>query len=224
MRKKAKQQKTQFSELKETLIDFFIGNNAKVGVSENEILEQQASGSHKDFERSVDHASQNKVIAKNTDDTNMDAVENAVVAVENYMHDAIWTAMNDVFIPQVEMAVRSVTGSSVNGSNSIIQNFDQKDFTRKTWNTPLRLASSRLDLKNDQNVTDETRDIDISVDGDNRATKPESPRSLQRFIEQFLEFLTFSSNLKFFNFFQKNINFSSKNMIVRGLQPDTSAF
>ena len=132
MRKKAKQPQRHFSELKETFIDFIIRNKAKVGVSENEILKQQASGSHKDFEKSIDHASQNKVIEKNTDDTNRDAVDNAVVAVENHMHDATLTAMNDVFIPRVQMAVGSVTGSSVNGSNSIIQYLDQKDFARKT--------------------------------------------------------------------------------------------
>ena len=45
-------------------------------------------------------------------------------------------------IPGVEMAVRSVTGSSGNVPNSIVQNPDRKDFTGNTETTPLRSAFS----------------------------------------------------------------------------------
>ena len=79
--------------------------------------------------------------------------------------------MNDVVIPRVEMAVRSVTGSSGSGPNSIVQNPDRRDFTGNTEKTPLRSASSRLDSNIEQDEIDETRDIDNSEDGDFPATR-----------------------------------------------------
>ena len=87
------------------------------------------------------------------------------------MHDAILTAMNDVVIPRVEMAVRLITDSSGDGPNSIVQNSDRRDFTGDAENTPFRSASSRLDLNIKQDELDETRDIDKSEDGDFPATK-----------------------------------------------------
>ena len=87
------------------------------------------------------------------------------------MHDAILTAGNNVVIPQVEMAVRSETGSSGNGPYSIVQNPDERDFTGNTKNTPLRSGSSRLDLNIDQDIIDETCDIDNSEEGNFPATR-----------------------------------------------------
>ena len=83
---------------------------------------------HEDFERIVDSASQNQVIGGNTDDRFRNAVDSAVIAVENGMQYAILTAMNNVVIPRVEMAARSITGSSGNGPNSIVQNLDWREF------------------------------------------------------------------------------------------------
>ena len=97
-RKKKNQQKRQLSYLNETLNDFIHGSNTNMGVSETENLEQQASGRHRDFERIVDNASQNQVIGVNTDDRIIDAVNSAVIAVENRMHDAIFTGINGVVI------------------------------------------------------------------------------------------------------------------------------
>ena len=74
--------------------------------------------------------------------------------------------MNNVVIPQVEMAVRLITGSSGNGPNSIVQNLDRRYFTGNTENTPLRSASSRLGSNIEQDEIDETRDIDNSEDVD----------------------------------------------------------
>ena len=66
------------------------------------------------------------------------------------MHDTILTAMDNVVIARVEMAMRSITGSSRHGPNSVVQNSDRGDFTGNTENTPLMSASSRLDLNIDQ--------------------------------------------------------------------------
>ena len=59
-------------------------------------------------------------MGSNTDDRIRNAVDSAVFVVENRMHDAILTAMNNVVIPRVEMAVRLITGSSRKGPNSLV--------------------------------------------------------------------------------------------------------
>ena len=47
----------------------------------------------------------------------------------------------------------------------MVQKPDRRDFTGNTENTPLRLASSPLDLlNNEQDDVDETRDFDNSED------------------------------------------------------------
>ena len=139
-RKKKGQNEWQFSRLDETLIDFVIGNGTTVNAMGNEALESETNGRHEDFERIVESASQNQVIGSNTDDRIRNEVDSAVFAVENCTHNPIFTSMN--VIPGVEMAVRSVTGSSGNVPNSIVQNPDRKDFTGNTETTPLRSAFS----------------------------------------------------------------------------------
>ena len=109
-RKKKNQEKRPLSQLNETLNDFVIGEITLMGVTENQNLEQQANSHLKDFERNVDHASQNQVIGYNTDDRIGNAVNNAVIAVKSRMLDAILTAMKDIVITRVEMAVKSITG------------------------------------------------------------------------------------------------------------------
>ena len=68
------------------------------------------------------------------------------------------------------MAVRSITVSSGKGPNSIVHNPDRRDFTGNTEITPLRSASSQLDLNIEQDEMDEFRDFDNSMDGNFPAT------------------------------------------------------
>ena len=49
--------------------------------------------------------------------------------------------MDNVSFPRVEMAVRSTTGSSEDGPNSVVQNPDERDFIGNTENTQHRSAS-----------------------------------------------------------------------------------
>ena len=141
-RRKKSQNKKQFIRLDDTLIDFVFGKGTTVNTMAKEALESQATGHHEDFERFVDNASQKQVIGSNTDGKIRNVVDSAVIVVENLMHDPILTAMNNVLIPRVEMAVRSITGSSRNGPNSIVRNPDRWDFAGNTENTPLGSASS----------------------------------------------------------------------------------
>ena len=80
------------------------------------------------------------------------------MTVENRIDDAVLTAMDNVLIPRVEMVVRSTNGPSRNGSNSVVQDPDRRDFIGNTESTPLKLASSRFDLSIDQNTIDVTHD------------------------------------------------------------------
>ena len=50
------------------------------------------------------------------------------MTVESRMHDAILTAIDSVVIPTVDMAVKSITGSTGHGTNSEVQNPDRRDF------------------------------------------------------------------------------------------------
>ena len=85
------------------------------------------------------------------------------------MHDAILKAVDNVLIPRVEMAVRSITESSGGGPSSVGENLDRKDLTGKTENIPpLMSASSRIDLNVDQDRNDETRNDENLEDGNFR--------------------------------------------------------
>ena len=108
---------------------------------ENETLEQQTNDHYNIPEKNVIgevSANQNQVLGNNIDDKSRKAVDSAVKTVENCMHDAILTAMDNVVIPRVEMAVRSITGSSRHGPNDAVQNADRRDFIGNTENTPLK--------------------------------------------------------------------------------------
>ena len=117
-RKKKGQSERQLSRLDEFLNDFVIGNGTTVNAMGNEALKSQAYGHHEDFERIVESTNRNQVIGGNTDERIRNAINSAVIVVENRKHDAILTAMNNVVIARVEMAARSNTGSLENGPNT----------------------------------------------------------------------------------------------------------
>ena len=51
-------------------------------------------------------------------------VDISVMAVKNQVHDVVLTTLDNVVIPKIELAVRSVTGSSKRGPNSVVKNPD----------------------------------------------------------------------------------------------------
>ena len=81
------------------------------------------------------------------------------------MHDAILTAMDGMVIPRVEMAVRSITGSSGHGPNNEVLYPDRRGFLRTAGNTPLMSASNRLNLNKNQDRIYETRNEENFEDG-----------------------------------------------------------
>ena len=147
-----------------------------MNVSENENLEQQTNGQPYDFERVDKSARQNQVLEKNFDNKIIRAFSSAVMTVEKRMHDAILTAIDNVVIPRVQMAVKSITGSRGHGTNNEVQNPDRGDFSGNIRNTPLTWASSRLDLDNELKRNDETRSNEDFEDGDFSAFIPNFDR------------------------------------------------
>ena len=95
-----------------------------MNVSEKETLEQETNGQPNDFGRLDDSERQNQVIENHIDDQITGAVDSAVMTVENRTHDAILTAIDNVVIARVEMAVKSITGSTGHWINSEVQNPD----------------------------------------------------------------------------------------------------
>ena len=138
-------------------------------------MKSQADGHYNNPERNVDgeiSACQNQIIGINIDDKIRRAFDNAVKTVENRMHDAILTALDNVVTPPGELDVRSITGSSGHGTNSALQNQDRRNSIGNTENTPRKSAFTRLHLNLDQDGINKTRDIKISDDGDFPALKP----------------------------------------------------
>ena len=161
----------------------------------NKISEPKINGRY-NFERIVDgenNSSHNQVLGNNIDDKTRNAVNNAVFTVENRMHDAIFSAMDNVVIPRVQMAVKSITGSSGKGPSSIVQNPNRRDFTRNTEKTPLISASSRLDLSVDQDRNVETHNVENFEDGDFPVLRPNYDRRTHTHHSSFPSLITFSN-------------------------------
>ena len=89
------------------------------------------------------------------------AVSSAVLTVENRIHDAILTAIDNGVIQRVEMIVKSSTGLTGHGTNSEDHNPDRRDFIGNIRNSPLMSASSWLDLDSELNRSDETHNNEV---------------------------------------------------------------
>ena len=174
--------KRQLSQSKETLNDFVIGNDTIADAVKIETLEPQTNGfadSFGTFTFGVISSSQDQVFEKNIVDKINKEVDYVVVAVENRLHDAILTAIDNVVISRVEMAVRSFTESSGRRPDCMVQLPDQRDFPWDTKNMPLMSACSRMDLNIDQDGNDETRTVKNFDDGDFPGLRPNYDRQGQ---------------------------------------------
>ena len=106
-----------------------------MNVSERETLEQEANCQPNDFGRLDNSERQNQVIENHIGDKITRAVSSAVMTVENRTHDAILTAIDNVVISRIAMAVKSITGSTGHRINSEIQNPDREHFVWNIRNT-----------------------------------------------------------------------------------------
>ena len=95
--------------------------------------------------------------------TNAGKKNNAVTAVENRIYDAILTAMNNLVMPRIEMAVRSITELSGRGRNSVVQKPWSEGFFREYGKDFSHIGWVGLNI--DQNRNDETRSVENFEDG-----------------------------------------------------------
>ena len=85
-------------------------------------------------------ASPNQVKKTNFDGKMRKTVDNAVVTVKNCMQDAISREMDNAVLPWIEMAVRSIIGSSRQGTGNLVQNRDRMGFSGNKENSLLMSA------------------------------------------------------------------------------------
>ena len=100
------------------------------------------------------------------------------MTVENRIYNAILTTIDKLENPELDMAVRSITGLLRLGPISVLQNSDQSDFRGITENNLPMSASSRLELNIGQDKIGETRDI-VFEEGDFPALGPSYDRRAQ---------------------------------------------
>ena len=108
-RKKRNQHKRKVSHLNETSSNFVISNQTNACAFGDEVLETQTNSHPTKFGRiTVVESSvcQSQILENNFDDKIRKTVGNAVMTVENRMHDA----MDNVVIPRVDMAVIWIAG------------------------------------------------------------------------------------------------------------------
>ena len=74
--------------------------------------------------------------------------------------------MDNVIFAPVDLAMRSISGSSGQGTNSVLRKEDIRDAIGNTENTGLKLAFSQLYLNIDQERINKTRGIESSEDDD----------------------------------------------------------
>ena len=115
--------------MNETLNDIVIGNTTNASAIGDESLEPQFNCRPNIFGRITvgeNIACQIEVVENNIDDKIGKPVDSAVMTVKNWIRDAILKAMDNVEIPRVEMAMRSITESSGRGPRSVVQDPDQR--------------------------------------------------------------------------------------------------
>ena len=126
-RKKKHQNRRQLSQLDGTSNGFIVGKSTNAVAIENEFLEHQTIDLVNSFAKSTvgeDSGSQDHVLERNFADEVRKEVDKVAMAVENWVDDPILPAMDDVEIPRVKLAVRSITGSSGRRPSSVVQNPD----------------------------------------------------------------------------------------------------
>ena len=92
-------------------------------------------------------------------------VDSVMTRVETRVQDAVLTALENLVIPRVELAMKSVNASSGRRVDSVVLDCDQRDFSGNIEGLQMT-ASSRVNSHTDLNRIDETRGNIIVERGD----------------------------------------------------------
>ena len=79
-----------------------------------------------------------------------------MTTVETKVQEAVLTAIGNLLIPRVELALKSVNVSTGHVVGSVVLDLDQRDFSEKVEGLQIT-ASSRINANTDLNEIDETR-------------------------------------------------------------------
>ena len=116
-------------------------------MTENQTIMPPNSGLANNFGNpavSKNSAEHDQEIERNVADRISKEVDNAFMTAKIRVHNAILTAMDNVIIISVEMAVKFVTGSSGCGPNIVVKNPDQRNVSVNTKNNHDGIQPSRL--------------------------------------------------------------------------------
>ena len=90
-------------------------------------------------------------------------MDDIMTTVETRVQDAIWTAMESLAIPKLELAMKLVNASSRQDTDSVVPDTYQKDFAGNMEGL-LITVSSRINSNTDVIKIDETRG-NITIEG-----------------------------------------------------------
>ena len=129
--KKKQQNQRLVRQLDNFLEEVVTGSIIKAGVTENKTVETPNDGVTYDNGNAM--AGENseslvQVTERNIANNVRKELDNVVAAIRNPVHDSILTAMPCLVMPRAEKTLRSITGLSGRGTNSVVENLQQKGF------------------------------------------------------------------------------------------------
>ena len=159
-RKKRQSNKRLLSQLDDFDQDMIIGN-AISGRQENAVVNEGTND--RDF--TVGTSNNDSVVDGNAMsiktlercfNERIDREKNNIVdTVEDRIQNAIWTAIENIVAPKIELAIRSINASSGRDATSVSANSERKE--RIGINASFENASRNNDTLDESNVNDETR-------------------------------------------------------------------
>ena len=167
-RKKKQQNKRLFSKLGEADTDFIIGHSNHGLQTENRgnMVNVNTSSDNTNNPTQVNHSQvdvhtlEDYIVSKVQSE-----VDNVITTIETRVQDALLTAIENLVIPRVELALKSANASSGRSVDSNVLEPDQRDFSGNIEGLQMT-ALSRINSRTDSNRIDETRDNITVEEGD----------------------------------------------------------
>ena len=158
-RNKKQQNKRLFGQLSERDIDFMIGqsNQDEHSESKDDMICRGNSSDNSSNPTQINcpqvdlHTLEENIVKKVRRE-----VDNLMTSVETRIQDAVLTAIENLVIPSVELALKSANAPSERSVDGIVLDPDQRDFLSKIEGLRMT-APSRINSHTDINRIDETR-------------------------------------------------------------------
>ena len=102
-------------------------------------------------------------LERNVVDKSRSEVDSVMTTVETRVQDAVLSAIEDLVLPRVELAMKSINASSGRDADSVVPDPDWRDFSGNIEGLQMT-TSSRFNSNSDLNRIDENRGS-IAVEG-----------------------------------------------------------